>query len=165
MEQLSGGAKVGGSLRFVAASASAVSMQESFTEPLVVGYLGFDMRVREGGDLGPPIPTFQVIEMKDEPLDVAFIGAFTGAESRYLFLFDIASTPIDQKAVFADAAQLLGDDMKALYEGELAAHGDPTESWNAVLSAQLDGVDEEDQREAVYDALGNALKQAIQDNQ
>jgi len=40
-----------------AASARSVSMTETFDPPLVFGYLGFDVPILEGGDLGAPIPT------------------------------------------------------------------------------------------------------------
>lgn len=52
----------GGSLRLTAASARSVSMDESFTPPIVFGYLGFDCAVAENGELGPPIPTYAVIQ-------------------------------------------------------------------------------------------------------
>ena len=32
-------------------------MQEDFDPPLVIGYLGFDVAIFEGGQIGPPIPT------------------------------------------------------------------------------------------------------------
>ena len=54
----------GGSLKVNAATARSVSMSESFDTPLVVGYLGFDCQVLEGGLLGPPIPTHAVLEEK-----------------------------------------------------------------------------------------------------
>ena len=51
----------GGSVRVVAASANAISLNETFPRPLVIGYLGFDAAITASGDLGPPIPTHAVL--------------------------------------------------------------------------------------------------------
>lgn len=67
-ESLNAAVKVGGetlpgaSLRVVSASARSVSIDETFGRPVVIGYLGFDMAILPGGDLGPPIPTHAVLE-------------------------------------------------------------------------------------------------------
>lgn len=55
-------AQAGGAVRFVAASDSMVTLAESFDTLLVIGYLGFDVPVRDGGELGAPIPTFERLE-------------------------------------------------------------------------------------------------------
>ena len=52
----------GGSLRLAAASARTVSLDETFDPPLVLGYLGFDCAIYEGGKLGSPIPTHSVLD-------------------------------------------------------------------------------------------------------
>jgi len=52
----------GGSLRLTAASARSVSMDESFTPPIVFGYLGFDCIIATNGELGAPIPTYAVLD-------------------------------------------------------------------------------------------------------
>jgi len=52
----------GGTVKVVSASASTISLAEDFTRPLVIGYLGFDMAIGPGGQLGPPIPTHAVLE-------------------------------------------------------------------------------------------------------
>lgn len=51
----------GGSLRLIAASARSVSLDESFTPPIVFGYLGFDCVIATNGELGLPIPTYATI--------------------------------------------------------------------------------------------------------
>jgi hypothetical protein len=51
----------GGSLRLTAASARSVSMDESFTPPIIFGYLGFDCAIATNGELGAPIPTYAVL--------------------------------------------------------------------------------------------------------
>lgn len=57
----------GGTVKVVAASARAISLAETFSRPLVVGYLGFDMAIGPGGILGPPIPTYAVLTAQLEP--------------------------------------------------------------------------------------------------
>ncbi len=47
----------GGSLRLAAASSRSVSLDETFDPPVILGYLGFDCVINDGGRLGPPIPT------------------------------------------------------------------------------------------------------------
>ncbi|HRI14915.1 MAG TPA: hypothetical protein PLX89_18110 [Verrucomicrobiota bacterium] len=61
--------KAGGAVKFVSAGESSVGLQQAFDRPLVIGYLGFDVPVYEGGDLGAPIPTFLRLTRKvDEPV-------------------------------------------------------------------------------------------------
>lgn len=52
----------GGTVKVVSASAGSISLAETFNRPLVIGYLGFDMAILPGGNLGPPIPTHAVLE-------------------------------------------------------------------------------------------------------
>lgn len=47
----------GGKVKFAMASSRAVSLNEQFDRPLVIGYVGFDMPILEGGRLGAPIST------------------------------------------------------------------------------------------------------------
>lgn len=48
---------IGGSLQFASASNRSVSLAETFSRPLVIGYVGFDVPIEQGGRLGPPIST------------------------------------------------------------------------------------------------------------
>jgi len=57
----------GGTVKIVAASSRGISMEESFSRPLVIGYLGFDMAIGPDGRLGPPIPTHSVLEKQMTP--------------------------------------------------------------------------------------------------
>jgi hypothetical protein len=52
----------GGSLRLAAASSRTVSLDETFDPPVIFGYLGFDCAIFKGGVLGPPIPTYAVLD-------------------------------------------------------------------------------------------------------
>ncbi|MCU0786714.1 MAG: hypothetical protein MUC91_00750 [Verrucomicrobia bacterium] len=55
------GAAPGGAARFVQASRSSVTLDQTFDRPLVIGYLGFDVKVYEDGTLSPPIPSYAVL--------------------------------------------------------------------------------------------------------
>ena len=60
------GAAPGGSLRVTAASSRYIALQQDFDPPLVIGYLGFDVAILEGGEIGPPIPTHARIDPKSQ---------------------------------------------------------------------------------------------------
>jgi hypothetical protein len=47
----------GGKVKFAAASNRSITFSETFSRPLVIGYVGFDLPILEGGRLGPPIST------------------------------------------------------------------------------------------------------------
>jgi len=56
----------GGTLKVVSASSRSISLAETFAKPLVIGYLGFDMPVLEGGRLGAPIPTYALVSAQQD---------------------------------------------------------------------------------------------------
>ncbi|ACL03712.1 hypothetical protein Dalk_2016 [Desulfatibacillum aliphaticivorans] len=60
-DQLGGGLIPGGSAKFVQASQRSVGMVQSFDEPLVIGYRGFDVKIFENGELSAPIPTYALL--------------------------------------------------------------------------------------------------------
>ena len=47
----------GGKVKIAAASSRSVTLSETFPRPLVIGYVGFDLPIMEGGRLGSPIST------------------------------------------------------------------------------------------------------------
>lgn len=55
----------GGQVKVVSASASSVSLVETFLKPLVVGYLGFDMVIGTDGRIGAPIPTHSLLKQEN----------------------------------------------------------------------------------------------------
>jgi len=59
--------KFGGRVRIATASSRSVTMSETFERPLVVGYVGFDMPVYEGGRLGAPISTLEQLREPMKP--------------------------------------------------------------------------------------------------
>jgi hypothetical protein len=76
------GTNIGGTLKVVAASARSISLEETFERPLVIGYIGFDMRILHEGELGPPIPTHAVLERGVSPQSVGQVF-FTADEAAY----------------------------------------------------------------------------------
>jgi len=54
----------GGSLRLTAASGRTISMRETFNPPLTIGYIGFDCAIERDGRIGPPVPTFSLLDRK-----------------------------------------------------------------------------------------------------
>ena len=75
---------IGGSVRIVQASDRAVTMNEVFPRPLVVGYLGVDIPVLSNGDLGTPIATRERLESRYEQAFVRF-GGTTHWQNEYLW--------------------------------------------------------------------------------
>lgn len=47
----------GGKVKIASASSRSITLSETFERPLVIGYVGFDMPILEGGRLGSPIST------------------------------------------------------------------------------------------------------------
>lgn len=74
--------QAGGALKFVAASGSSVGLVQAFDRLLVVGYLGFDVPVYAGGDLGVPIPTFQRLQGKMDGLREA-VGPLSMSQAQF----------------------------------------------------------------------------------
>lgn len=54
--------RFGGKVRFLSASRRAISLEETFDEPMTVGYLAYDCRVLPGGVLSMPMPTWQRLD-------------------------------------------------------------------------------------------------------
>lgn len=80
-------ASAGGSVQFVAASASSVSLQETFPRLLALGYLGFDVPVFAGGLLGAPIPTFQRLNGDVDSSRGQPLGSLTEDQARVQISF------------------------------------------------------------------------------
>lgn len=59
--------KPGGSIRIAAVSSRSVSLTETFSRPIVVGYIAYDRAIGPGGILGQPRPTLQQMEGAVDP--------------------------------------------------------------------------------------------------
>lgn len=70
----------GGSVRISYASRRAVSLEEVFDEPKIIGYLGFDVQVDESGGIGSVIATRQKLENNLKPSKVVEYGADENSE-------------------------------------------------------------------------------------
>lgn len=57
----------GGSVKVAMATSRSISMVETFPRPLALGYLAFDYRILEGGDLAAPVPTLARLESRAQP--------------------------------------------------------------------------------------------------
>ena len=77
--QSAGGA--GGRVQVASASSRSITLKETFPRPLVIGYLGFDMKILEGGMLGPPAPSLAVIADSRQPETTSF---FSKTDQLYL---------------------------------------------------------------------------------
>lgn len=47
----------GGKVKIASASSRSITLSETFPRPLVIGYVGFDLPIQDGGRLGTPIST------------------------------------------------------------------------------------------------------------
>ncbi len=65
----------GGRVKIAAASARSITLKEKFDRPLVIGYVGFDMRILDDGLLGPPVPSLAVVRGQREPGKKNFFSA------------------------------------------------------------------------------------------
>jgi hypothetical protein len=54
----------GTSIKITTATSRAVTLKETFTRPLVIGYVGFDLPILQGGRLGGPISTLDQLNGK-----------------------------------------------------------------------------------------------------
>jgi hypothetical protein len=57
----------GAAVRVASASRHAVGIQEDFGRLLAIGYLGFDVEILDGGELGPPVSTYYQIRDDELP--------------------------------------------------------------------------------------------------
>lgn len=75
----------GGTIKFASASSSSVTLSESFDRLLVIGYLGFDVPVFKGADLGAPIPTFQMFDEGSHLDQVQRVDVRSAEQQRFKF--------------------------------------------------------------------------------
>lgn len=151
----------GGSLRVVAASARSVSLSETFNPPLSLGYLGFDVEIRTGGQIGPPVPTYAILTGAVSA--VGNIGdRLTGELSRYADLYDAAAARSDSDQIFLEAAISLGESWAALYRQIREADSTimPQDAFGDLYEAYLSyahGATREARRRQLIDSLAAAF--------
>jgi hypothetical protein len=153
----------GGALRFTGFSQSSVSMRETFDSPIVIGYHAFDFRVRETGELGPPVPTLSVVGRSVVPPDAPF-GPFSEGEGVLMDALDQADELSPRQQSFAYERAAAAIDQQNAYQSQLADDpGNPREAFVASVQTML-GEAEGRTRElrlaqaarALYDAMRSA---------
>jgi hypothetical protein len=55
----------GGSIKLSQSLSRSVTLDEDLGQPLVIGYLGYDLPIRKNGDLGPAVATLARVENRD----------------------------------------------------------------------------------------------------
>ncbi|HUU90800.1 MAG TPA: hypothetical protein VM238_06275 [Phycisphaerae bacterium] len=85
----------GGSARLALVTSSAVTLEETFDRPLVVGYLGFDVPILEDGTLGLPVDTHGVLE-RSSPVEILTGGALYPWQERLVATLDALEKDIPE---------------------------------------------------------------------
>lgn len=73
----------GVSLKVTAASAGTIALRQTFEEPLVIGYLGFDLPILYDGTLGPAFSTNAMLEERLPPAPAAALFRSAGLSALY----------------------------------------------------------------------------------
>jgi hypothetical protein len=124
------GGPPGGAVRLTQASARAVTMDEDFDRALVIGYLGFDVRVFEDGSLSAPVPSFATLEEDSTSLEtvkpIAF-GEDASTSPLERFIDDPANYEkvkawLAEKGLEIDPTELLHGAAYAAQREEAVAH-------------------------------------------
>jgi len=124
------GGPPGGAVRLVQASSRAVTMEEDFDRPLVLGYLGFDVRIFPDGDLSAPVPSFATIAQGSTALESVKAMSFGEDRSTALlekFLEDPANEQklrawLAEKGLTVEPTNFLYDADQAGARAEAVAH-------------------------------------------
>jgi hypothetical protein len=123
------GGAPGGAVRLTQASSRAVTMDEDFERPLVLGYLGFDVRVFPDGRLSAPVPSFATVAGGSTALESVRAVSF-GEDRNTALLEKFVETPANAEALRVwifnkglpiEIASLLYDADKAAIRAEAAA--------------------------------------------
>ena len=115
-----GGVLPGASLRVTSVSARTVSLDQTFDPPLVVGYLGFDVPIWEGGILDGWIPTHAHLEGAELPDPIGQVLP-PDLATRFLLLNEIRARP-DSLEVLRRAAASLGPDFESVHDQLQSPH-------------------------------------------
>ncbi len=124
------GGPPGGAVRLVQASSRAVTIDEDFERPLVLGYLGFDVRVFPDGTVSAPVPSFATVAGGSTALeDVRAMSFGEDGNTALLekFVEDPANTEklrawLAEKGLAIEPANLLFDAAHKGLRAEAVAH-------------------------------------------
>lgn len=76
----------GGKVKFAAATNRSITFSETFPRPLVIGYVGFDLPILEGGRLGPPLSTLAQLNA-EQSIPAQSVSASTYRLATYAHLY------------------------------------------------------------------------------
>jgi hypothetical protein len=132
----------GGKVKVAMASSRVVSLNEQFDRPLIIGYVGFDMPILEGGRLGAPISTLS--QLNDTPIllpeasnNIYRLAAFAHMHQA---LQDIPGPRADEIRKNLDTLGTLLPETYpfTLYEYEDSSHTDVLKSTTVVSGAKIE---------------------------
>ena len=101
----------GGELKLTGASGRTVSLKETFRNPIIIGYLGFDIAIGPDGVLGSPLPTYEVLSKGSLPQVVDFTETQTKLRALLRQLESLPNTNKSYELVMSK----LGGDIKVLF--------------------------------------------------
>lgn len=111
--------------KFSVASSRSVTMHEEFTRPLVIGYVGFDIPILEGGRLGTPVSTLE--QLTGTPVAPEMEGGniyrFAAIEMLYSQLLRFEGEPVDRIKTDLDRLESL---LPQTYPFTLYQYNSPT---------------------------------------
>ncbi len=124
----------GGSVRAVSAQNRTITFNETFAEPIVFGYHGFDMAILSDGSLGPIVPTFSVLDAGVIPLSTGI----SPDDVSYLAVLGLLRSIEPQAteavgAVFAEAAAN-DETLEGLYLGMTQSGRKASAAWVAAVT-------------------------------
>jgi len=130
----------GGSIRATFTNGRTIGLRETFTEPIVVGYHGFDVAIDSDGNIGSIIPTFQVLDDALAPLPPT---ATTTDDSAYMAMIELLrGLPTSESREILMVAARNSGRFKPAFERESRARpGNPVGAWVTVTTHQA-GIDE-----------------------
>jgi len=163
---LASATEAGGAVKFTHVSRRAVTAKETFSRPLVIGYLGFDFPVLGTGELGIPVATTRTLAGEPPEGGGHALGRFTsdqwviGNLRAAIRSFDAGQ----QDEIYAAAARDLGAEFEIAYLAarRINATLPARDAFTATLVA-LDASPEWS-RHRVRESLAKALSQFTQEN-
>jgi hypothetical protein len=112
LEATAGRGAPGGAVQITSASAGSISLRETFERPLVIGYLGFDMRIGPDGGLGPPVPTHAVLQGTLQP---RVSLEFTEGENKLRSLLQRVRSASEADRLRRQVVRELGGEVESIY--------------------------------------------------
>lgn len=155
----------GTSLRATFASGRTVGFQETYAEPIVVGYHGFDVAIDSHGNIGTIVPTFAVL---NRGATIPAPTALSIEDTSWLTILSLlrsvqSAEPLQVEGAVRAAA---GNDpsLAQALDDELRAGRDPVAAWGAATRAYIDAepasAERERRRQRTRDWLNGAVREA-----